>query len=108
MKISDIMTEAHETALEKGWYDPPKTLGEAVLLVHTELSEAVEELRKDVPIDSIYFLSDKPEGFGVELADAIIRICDIAQYHSIDLEDAIRLKLEYNKTRPRRHGGKKL
>ena len=42
----------------------------------------------------------------MELADCVIRIADMAELLGIDLEGCIRVKMEYNKTRPHRHGGK--
>lgn len=48
----------------------------------------------------------KPEGELVELADAMIRIFDYCGSKGWDLEEAIRLKMEYNATRPYRHGNK--
>lgn len=50
----------------------------------------------------------KPEGTAVELADCIIRILDYCGKMEIDIEKIIKLKHEYNKTRPYRHGGKAL
>ena len=41
-----------------------------------------------------------------EIADAFIRICDLAGGLEIDLERHVRAKLEYNKTRPAKHGKK--
>lgn len=50
----------------------------------------------------------KPEGIAIELADCIIRILDYCGHTGINIEEAIRVKHEYNKTRPYRHGGKAL
>lgn len=50
----------------------------------------------------------KPEGIAVELADCIIRIFDYCGKAGIDIEEVIKAKHEYNKSRPYRHGGKKL
>jgi len=49
---------------------------------------------------------DKPVGFAVELADTLIRICDLAESAGIDLNAALKIKMNYNATRPWRHGGK--
>lgn len=77
-------------------------------LVMTELSEAVEEAREDRWLEwNSVEKPDKPEGFVVELADAVIRIFHLAGLLGLDLEGAIRTKMEYNRTRPYRHGGKK-
>ena len=43
----------------------------------------------------------------MELADAIIRIADMCGAYGLDLEEALTKKMEYNKSRPYRHGGKK-
>ena len=51
--------------------------------------------------------SKKPEGVAVELADCVIRILDYCGHAGIDIEEAIRIKHEYNKSRPYRHGGKR-
>jgi NTP pyrophosphatase (non-canonical NTP hydrolase) len=79
-----------------------------LMLVNTELSEAAEEARSDRWLewkDSRF--PEKPEGFVVELADAVIRIFHLAGKLGLPLEDAIRQKMRYNETRPHRHGGKK-
>lgn len=51
---------------------------------------------------------NKPEGIPSEIADAIIRLCDFCGYYGIDIEHAIQEKMEYNKSRGHKHGGKKL
>lgn len=48
----------------------------------------------------------KPEGIATEMADCIIRILDWCGQMGVDIGEVIRIKHEYNKTRPYRHGGK--
>lgn len=48
----------------------------------------------------------KPEGELIELADTVIRIMDYCGYKGWDLEAAIKMKHNFNTTRPTRHGGK--
>lgn len=110
MEIKDAIKEAYETATDKGWWsDPVKTFGECILLIHSELSEVVEDYRVGKGLNSIYLSKDEePNGIPIELADAIIRIFDSCGHYGIDLEGALRQKMDYNKTRPYRHGGKRL
>lgn len=51
---------------------------------------------------------NKPEGTLIELADCVIRIMDLCGFMGWNLEHAIWLKHEYNKSRAIRHGGKAL
>lgn len=71
-------------------------------LVHSEIAEAADEVN-EAPI---YFVNGKPEGYAIELADAVIRIMDTCEWLGVDLENAIRLKMEYNRGRPHMHGKK--
>ena len=50
----------------------------------------------------------KPEGVGSEIADVFIRILDTCHRRGIDLGAEFARKVEYNATRPHRHGGKRL
>jgi len=190
--IEQIKKEIHENAIAHGWWETPRSFGEICALIHSELSEALEEYRDgkpDVyvfgehgitPITPEEWDGEKPEGIAVELADAVIRILDymgeagleycpeaddlytyegktpkeeqadfgdfIARCHSdisdaylratdrdmniyraaalsvcirrieaycerkrgYDLSRIIAIKHEYNKTRPYRHGGKRI
>jgi len=97
----------HKWAVSKGWWMPPeRPLGEQIANMHSELSEAWEAFRNGASLDFWFVKEGKPEGFGVELADAVIRILDTCEAYGIDLEKMIELKMKYNKTRPYRHGGK--
>lgn len=77
-----------------------------VALITSELSEAVEELRKGHDVRHVYVVDKKPEGFPVELADAVIRALDLAEMVGIELENVIQNKLDFNATRGVMHGGK--
>lgn len=97
----------HETAINKGWYDPnmPREFGTCIALIHSELSEALEVMRTgDVttPDDNLPELS----AVGVELADVLIRIADLCEANQINLAQCIVGKMQYNDSRADRHGGK--
>lgn len=89
-----------------GWYDKEVEVGTVLALIHSEISEALEEWRKGGDLDAIYYEGKKPEGFGVELADALIRILDASYRFGLNMDDLVAMKLAYNRTRGYRHGGK--
>lgn len=108
LTIAALVHEAHETAEAKGWWDGPQNFPEKLALIHSEVSEVLEEYRKTGLEGHFLYYGDggKPEGIAAELADVLIRIGDLCQHYGIPLEDAIVRKLEFNRTRPFRHGGK--
>ena len=132
--LNELAKEIHKTAVEHGWWNLAPSFGEVVALCHSELSEALEEYRDGRPMlwrkcmtsegdtpcmeggcgdwtDSVCelsCLSPKPEGIAVEMADCIIRILDWAAHEGVDMDAVVKAKMEYNRTRPYRHGGKKL
>lgn len=203
MSLNELAKEAHQIAVEHGWWDKEPTFGELVALMHSELSEALEEYRAGRPMvwyrcghdgadclspkeqicyvpvtlgvtEDCMFHEEKPEGIAVELADCVIDILDWAGHEDADLDrvfvavkadrlkwdldkishfgdfisglhnilsmaytdeednqgiyfcmvidyiqealkqsgvalyTVMRAKMEYNRTRPYRHGGKKL
>lgn len=104
--LNDLAAKVHETAVAHGWWEKPPSFGEVVALIHSEVSEALEEYRHKRPM--VYLCEGKPEGIATELADAMIRILDYCASEGIDIDAAMEQKMEYNKTRPYRHGGKAL
>lgn len=112
MKLNEIVKEVHDLAKTKGWYDTARTALETHMLIVSEVAEATEAIRKGLPA-RYYKTTDtpnvhKPEGEAVELADALIRIMDYFGHKGWDLEEIVREKIEFNKTRPYRHGNKVL
>jgi NTP pyrophosphatase (non-canonical NTP hydrolase) len=104
IEFAATVQEVNHIATEKGWWKGERNEGELIALMHSELSEALEAMRRGNPPD------DKiPEFSGVEaeLADVIIRIMDMAASKGYRVGDAIVAKINYNKNRPYKHGGKK-
>jgi hypothetical protein len=99
----------------KGWNDKPITdekgvvrpefLGEQLMLVCTELAEAQEDNRNNRMSTYLEEGTGKPCGFPSELADTIIRIFHLAGRLGINLNYEVGLKMAYNYTRTKRHGG---
>lgn len=88
-----------------------KTIGTLETCAGARGARGDNEVRRQ---ELLNFISKKfkPEGFGIELADALIRQGDLAEALTqagipIDLEYCVRLKAAYNRTRPHRHGGKR-
>lgn len=110
MTINKLARDIHDNAKAHGWWDEERSFGELIALCHSELSEALEEYRNKMPM--VYYVGDgdeckaKPEGIAVEMADCIIRILDWCGKEGIDIGEVIKIKHEYNKSRPYRHGGK--
>lgn len=103
--ITEWVQACHAVAKARGWHDSPREIGTVLALIHSEVSEALEEVRNHNP-RRITISDGKPEGYVIELADVLIRIFDEVGARGLDLEQALRLKHAYNQTRPHRHGGK--
>lgn len=111
--ITALQFRAWKASQDHGFHDEGVTFGDRIALIHSELSEALEDFRKFGSTAFVYRTeyslesdTEKPEGVGAELADAVIRIFDAAEYYGIDLERIILEKMDYNDTRPYKHGGK--
>ncbi len=93
MNVQEMSDLCHSIAKSKGFWDKERNVGEALMLVVTELAEAMEAHRKQ----------DK-ENFDEELADTFIRLFDLCGGMGIDIESQILKKCEKNKQRPYKHG----
>ncbi len=84
------VTQANEWA---DTYKVPAILA----LIHSEVSEALEAFRKD-----------DGENFMEEMADVLIRVLDCVGGFESDFDAVVRAKLEKNRHRGIRHGGKRV
>lgn len=90
----------HELATRSGWWDgkdpqDPEFGAVKIALMHSELSEALEGIRKDTMDDHL----PHRKSVEVELADAVIRIFDYAGARGLDVAGAMIEKLAYNQQR---------
>lgn len=87
MDINDLAAKQYDWVERMGWHN--KTVLEALALIASEVGEAVNECRGEVPT---------PE-FGSELVDIILRVVDLAQWQQIDLNKEIVKKMAINEAR---------
>ncbi len=93
MTLAELSNYCHQIAVEKGFWDEKRNLGEALMLIVTELAEAMEAHRLQ-----------NQENFREELADTFIRLLDLCGGLNIDIAHEIAKKSEKNKNRPYKHG----
>lgn len=127
--LNELRDEATRIATEHGFTD--STPGEELMLIVSELAEALEDIRAGRKIDEMHYeprhedgvlvehsfttplgpltidgKQRKPCGVPSEIADAIIRCLHFAGKHGIDIDRAVTEKMAFNATRPFRHGKK--
>lgn len=116
--LNELASTATENAVSKGFYEVERNIPEALCLIHSEVSEALEADRADNyfkgDIKSILLLNrdefinvfqkDVKNTFEDELCDVIIRVLDLAGSLKIDLDSHIKAKMQYNASREHKHG----
>ena len=115
--INSAIADSHGASKAAGWYTDVTTgrpiernVPEMLALIHSEISEALEGIRKNKADDHL----PHRKSVEVELADSLIRIFDLAGYLNLDLAGAYVEKRQYNDSRAdhkidnrRKDGGKK-
>jgi NTP pyrophosphatase (non-canonical NTP hydrolase) len=114
--FNELAKEIHEGNAARGFWEEDRKLTEVVMLTVCELAEAIEADRANkwvTETDLIKYLNKyEPDVFRKtikdtvqdEIADAIIRILDFSHKFNIDLDFHIKAKLNYNASRPYKHG----
>jgi NTP pyrophosphatase (non-canonical NTP hydrolase) len=93
--LTSMSIQIHCGNVDAGWYDKPRETGTLLMLMVSELAEAMEADRKNLMDDHLPHRS----GCEVELGDALIRILDFCAYKGYDIGTVVEEKLEYNSDR---------
>lgn len=126
--LNSLAQGIYEVTKSKGFWDKERNVGEMLMLITSELGEAMEAHRKNKFAKSDDFFYDLEshlpishpnhsiedfkssfeknikDTFEDEIADAIIRLLDLCAGLGIDIDFQIKQKLKYNQTRQKFHG----
>lgn len=101
--LAKLCQDIHRYNVDAGWWTNIETgerldrnVPEMLMLIVSEISEAMEGYRKNLMDDKL----PHRKMIEVELADAVIRICDTAEGLGLDLAGAVREKIIFNTSRP--------
>lgn len=112
-KINELSDEIYTISKEKGFWDIDDISDFAIVpiklaLIADEVSEALR-VHRDVYNGPegpklIHMTVEQELEFTEELADIIIRVCDLAGGLDLDIGNSITDKIKKNKKRPNKHG----
>jgi NTP pyrophosphatase (non-canonical NTP hydrolase) len=103
-RVETLVQQCHGAASASGWWNDLHTgadlretanVGEKLMLIVSEVAEAMEADRKNLKDEHL----PEYDGLTVELADALIRICDFAGALDLPLANAMADKMVYNAQR---------
>ena len=120
INLTNWSREIHKANVDKGFYEQKISIGTHLMLITSELAEALEADRHSLRARRLSFNEELNEtkdfklafknnikdSYEDEIADAIIRLLDHCAYRGIDIDWHINQKLKYNSTRAKRHGKK--
>ena len=113
--LNESAHQIYKNNVEKGFWDKERNVGEMLMLVVSELGEAMEAHRKGkfatmdnwvAYNESGDFKSTIDGTFESEIADAFIRLMDLCGGLDINIEEHINQKVQYNLSREKLHGKK--
>ena len=96
--VTEWVLWCHQAVRAKGFWEKERNVGEMLMLVVSELGEAIEAHR------TRNFGLEQKDTFEDEIADAVIRLFDLCGGLGIDLEKQMKWKTAFNKNREVRHG----